>query len=162
MAPGAPLEQQQQQQQQGSQQLVTLIKELAAANSKLKNELLDCRELLSETRSEAIALNCRLEELERREYFDDHDPFFAGINKPAKARRASTSARERPLRPKANIPSSTSSASMPTRASVVHHHYHYHLRPQEEQANSRNEDQHHPTDENLTEASIKTFMARQS
>lgn len=60
-------EQQQQEQQQANhpQPLIALIKELASANHKLKNDLLDCRELLSETRHEVITLNCRLEDLER-------------------------------------------------------------------------------------------------
>ncbi|KAI9485132.1 hypothetical protein BDB00DRAFT_878005 [Zychaea mexicana] len=44
---------------------ITLIKELALANNKLKTDLLECRELLSETRHEVITLNCRIEDLEK-------------------------------------------------------------------------------------------------
>ncbi|KAI9250931.1 hypothetical protein BDA99DRAFT_522244 [Phascolomyces articulosus] len=47
------------------QQFITLIKELASANNKLKTDLLECRELLSETRHEVITLNCRIEDLEK-------------------------------------------------------------------------------------------------
>ncbi|KAG0173818.1 hypothetical protein DFQ30_006942 [Apophysomyces sp. BC1015] len=44
--------------------LITLIKELASANNKLKADLMDCRDILSETRSEVFALNSRIEEIE--------------------------------------------------------------------------------------------------
>ncbi|KAI7859677.1 hypothetical protein BDC45DRAFT_553424 [Circinella umbellata] len=58
----------QQQQQPGQpgqqQQFITFIKELASANNKLKTDLLECRDLLSETRHEVITLNNRIEDLE--------------------------------------------------------------------------------------------------
>ena len=50
---------------QQQQQFITFIKELASANNKLKTDLLECRDLLSETRHEVITLNGRIEDLEK-------------------------------------------------------------------------------------------------
>ncbi|KAG2224235.1 hypothetical protein INT45_000264 [Circinella minor] len=60
------------QQQPGQQQqFITFIKELASANNKLKTDLLECRDLLSETRHEVITLNNRIEDLENNNNGDE-------------------------------------------------------------------------------------------
>ncbi|KAF7722544.1 hypothetical protein EC973_002968 [Apophysomyces ossiformis] len=67
--------------------LITVIKELASANNKLKSDLMDCRELLSETRNEVLALNNRIEEIEQGECDDIHttppSPLSIPIAKPS-------------------------------------------------------------------------------
>jgi hypothetical protein len=42
--------------------LISLIKELSSANTKLKSDLINCKEQLSESRGEVIALNQKLED----------------------------------------------------------------------------------------------------
>ncbi|KAI8384325.1 uncharacterized protein BYT42DRAFT_257110 [Radiomyces spectabilis] len=48
-------------QQANQSHWITLIKELASANSKLKADLLDCKDHLSEARNEIFALSCKID-----------------------------------------------------------------------------------------------------
>ncbi|KAI8146255.1 hypothetical protein BJV82DRAFT_410639 [Fennellomyces sp. T-0311] len=144
--------------QQASQQphLITLIKELASANNKLKTDLLECRDLLSETRHEVITLNSRIEDLEKENSVDAEKksterllsmsaPQDLDIKWPLalrkqqqqqqiRSRRATSSLVAPPKELPAAGPTPTASTSTPTStsASIVHHHYHYHMQHRQE------------------------------
>ncbi|CAO3688466.1 hypothetical protein G6F70_009016 [Rhizopus microsporus] len=83
---------------------VELIKELVLVNNKLRTDLLTCKDLLSESRTEAVGLIAKIE----RDYIDDDD---------------TTMTDQQEIWPQNNITCDTVSSS-----AVVHHHYHYHMR----------------------------------
>ncbi|KAF7725710.1 hypothetical protein EC973_009427 [Apophysomyces ossiformis] len=129
-----------------SNQLVSVIKELVSANSKLKSDLLTCREQLSETQSDLIALNGRLEEMETP---IDLQPTRNNIplldaGTPDRSRRLKSPVRrtssvretkkaastgKKPLCRTKTLPPPIPSVSVsqPTNSAVIHHHYHHYV-----------------------------------
>ncbi|KAG0169727.1 hypothetical protein DFQ30_003285 [Apophysomyces sp. BC1015] len=126
--------------------LVSLIKELVSANSKLKLDLLGCREQLSETQSDLVALSGRLEEMENPVDFGPKRcnlPATATAEtsrprppKPQVRRAASirevkktTNVGKQPVPRTKTLPSPTPSVSTPLsqNAAVIHHHYHHYV-----------------------------------
>lgn len=131
--------------------LISLIKELSSANSKLKSDLINCKEQLSESRDEVIALNQKLEDTNNTNETGKRleDDMKSSMKRSKKLKRATsvkddstTTAKKEglPIRSKTTVqpPLPSVSSSMPTSSlasspvsaknAVVHHHYHYHVK----------------------------------
>lgn len=136
--------------------LISLIKELSSANTKLKSDLINCKEQLSESRGEVSALNQKLEDAANSTTEQDgkrlQDDIKTSIKRSKKLKRATsvkdeaTNAKKKdglPIRSKTTMqpPLPSVSSSMPTSSlasspvispnsknAVVHHHYHYYVK----------------------------------
>ncbi|CAO0798771.1 unnamed protein product [Mucor circinelloides] len=136
--------------------LISLIKELSSANTKLKSDLINCKEQLSESRGEVSALNQKLEDAANSTTEQDgkrlQDDIKTSIKRSKKLKRATsvkdeaTNTKKKdglPIRSKTTMqpPLPSVSSSMPTSSlasspvispnsknAVVHHHYHYYVK----------------------------------
>ncbi|KAL7311040.1 hypothetical protein PS15m_008856 [Mucor circinelloides] len=136
--------------------LISLIKELSSANTKLKSDLINCKEQLSESRGEVSALNQKLEDASNSTNEQDgkrlQDDIKTSIKKSKMLKRATsvkdeaTNTKKKdglPIRSRTTMqpPLPSVSSSMPTSSlasspvispnsknAVVHHHYHYYVK----------------------------------
>ncbi|KAI9269976.1 hypothetical protein EDC94DRAFT_333459 [Helicostylum pulchrum] len=134
--------------------LISLIKELSSANTKLKSDLMNCKEQLSDARDEITALMQKIDDNERKSEHkqvslqDDLMKKSMSTNtidfkkKPPISKRAASVKEKIPNKKeksKTTIqPLPTVSSSMPTStlvscspsssSAIVHHHYHYYVK----------------------------------
>ncbi|KAG2194232.1 hypothetical protein INT47_005700 [Mucor saturninus] len=136
--------------------LIHLIKELSSANTKLKTDLMNCRDLLSDARGEVSSLLQKIDDFENTPK-TLNGPNLQSEMKSKRAATMSSAITEKRLlvnqpktasvaalpiakRNKNVLPLPTVSSSMPTATlsgspatAIVHHHYHYHVKKKNQQ-----------------------------
>ncbi|KAI8073608.1 hypothetical protein BDF21DRAFT_74811 [Thamnidium elegans] len=133
--------------------LISLIKELSSANTKLKSDLMNCKEQLSDARDEITALMQKIDDNERKSEHkqvslqDDLMKKSMSTNtidfkkKPPISKRAASVKEKIPnkkektkttLQPlptvSSSMPTSTLVSCSPSSSAIVHHHYHYYVK----------------------------------